>query len=239
MKLNNSTATCIVRGESGCENIEDIVKNRMLNFWARIVNGNQSKLSNILYKSMLQKYESGEYKSKWLYKIHNSLNCIGYGNIWSDKMPFNVNWFKKSVKAKLNDIDNQNWKASINDTSLCRFYKEIKSEKVLEYYLINLDKRFLIPFCKFRASNHKLPIVTGRYIDLDLKDRLCTLCSSRSIGDEMHYLQKCQYFDKDRQLCFESKPSVSDIYQLFNSEDVVVLESLAKFISIIMNAFKI
>ena len=44
---------------------------------------------------------------------------------------------------------------------------------------------------KFRISAHKSPIETGRYINTERQNRLCTLCE-RGIGDELHLLFKVQ-----------------------------------------------
>ena len=36
------------------------------------------------------------------------------------------------------------------------------------------------------------PIETRRYINTERQNRMCTLCE-RGIGDELHYLSKCNY----------------------------------------------
>ncbi len=36
-----------------------------------------------------------------------------------------------------------------------------------EQYLTTLEPKHAIPMCKFRANNHQLPIVTGRYKNVD------------------------------------------------------------------------
>ena len=53
-------------------------------------------------------------------------------------------------------------------------------------------------FAKFRTSNHRFPCEVGRYHNIELSDRKCTLCDKNDVGDEMHYLLICPYFDDDR-----------------------------------------
>ena len=52
----------------------------------------------------------------------------------------------------------------------------------------NLEMRSYIT--KFRISAHKFPIETGRYINTERQNRLCTL-RERGIADELHYFSKC------------------------------------------------
>ena len=53
----------------------------------------------------------------------------------------------------------------------------------LEPYLTKLHRKDYISLCKFRSGCSKIPIVTGRYQDIDRENRICTLCNE-DIGDE-------------------------------------------------------
>ena len=44
---------------------------------------------------------------------------------------------------------------------------------------------------KLRCSNLKIPIETGRWYGVPKNERICHLCRN-GIGDEFHYLFKCQ-----------------------------------------------
>ena len=46
--------------------------------------------------------------------------------------------------------------------------------------------------CKFRTTNHKSPIETGRWNNIDRVNRICTKCDNKTIGDEYHYIMQCQ-----------------------------------------------
>ena len=52
----------------------------------------------------------------------------------------------------------------------------------------NLDMRSDV--AKFRTSDHKFSIETGRCINTERQNRICTLCE-RGIGDELLYFSKC------------------------------------------------
>ena len=44
---------------------------------------------------------------------------------------------------------------------------------------------------KFRCSNHKLAIGTGRYVGVMREDRHCDMCSMNTLGDEYHLFFEC------------------------------------------------
>ena len=44
---------------------------------------------------------------------------------------------------------------------------------------------------KFRTTNHRLPVETGRWQGKLLGERFCILCNNCQIGDEFHYILEC------------------------------------------------
>jgi len=69
-------------------------------------------------------------------------------------------------------------------------YLNLKCNFGLENYLL-LDKNIYTPILKFRTSNHKLPVETGRWRSIDFKNRICPLCNMSDPGDEYHYIFIC------------------------------------------------
>ena len=71
----------------------------------------------------------------------------------------------------------------------------------LEEYLNVLEYKNAVLLCRFRTCNTKLPIETGRWLNITRHDRVCILCNNRNIGDEYHYLFECQFFAQKRKEC--------------------------------------
>ncbi len=243
LKLNKSTPNCIVHGETGTINVESTVQQRMLNFWERTVLGKQDKISFKIYKILLAKYESKEYQSPWLSKIHNILNGLGLGDIWLSQNPGNIIWFKHIVKQKVIDASTQNWYSRINESGWCRCYRVLKGEVKLDPYITVLEPKYAIPLCKFRTAIHKLPIVTGRFAGIEAQNRTCDLCNLNQIGDEFHYLFSCPHFTNEREIYLHSSyytntANEQNIKSLFQSNNYNVLKNLSKFTSAIMSKFQ-
>ena len=70
----------------------------------------------------------------------------------------------------------QSWLCEVNDNSLCTTYRIMKVNFGYEKYLNTQDCQQRTILCKFRSGNHRLPINTGRYENIERKLRHCPLC---------------------------------------------------------------
>ena len=75
-------------------------------------------------------------------------------------------------------------------------------------------------------------------------DGICKLCDSGDIGDEIHYLFHCHFFQNDRSVLF-SKDMIDNSllfkfcrWQLVFKEEPAYLGRCAKFLKIIMSKFE-
>ena len=57
-------------------------------------------------------------------------------------------------------------------------------------------KKNAIILCKFRTTNHILPIELVRWQNIERNNRICLLCDTNDIGDEFHYILQCRYFEQ-------------------------------------------
>ena len=116
------------------------------------------------------------------------------------------------------------------------------THKKLQNYFIKLPSQYMYAICKFKCANHKLPIVIGRYTEVAIDDRKCTLCSLNEIGDEFHYLFKCTFFNDDRAKYVKSHyymhPNMNKMTQLFNATSRKEILNLGKFTYNIIQHFK-
>ena len=136
----------------------------------------------------------------------------------------------------------QNWNSLLMDSSKGRNYNLFKSDNKCEMYLSSLTGTSLHTMFKFRTANHKLPIETGRWNNVELSERKCQLCERNHIGDEFHYLLECTFFRNERRRYIDQQfyrsPNVLKFKQLLQTTDTEKLISLSQFMKIIMHAFK-
>ena len=93
----------------------------------------------------------------------------------------------------------------------------------------------------YSTGNHRLPVETGRWDDIQLNDRKCKIFTTDDIGDEYHYLFTCDFFKSDRKLYlkpyFYVKPNIRKYMELFTSTNEATLIKLSKYVAIIMEKF--
>ena len=81
-----------------------------------------------------------------------------------------------------------NWQHTIQHSKKLEFHNTLKNEYTPSCCLELTSKNEREELVKFRTSNHKLMIETGRYSQIPRVNRLCPTCGSYQIKDEIHLL---------------------------------------------------
>ena len=195
LKIN--TPTLMVRGESGCLPISCDIRCTILNFWFNIVNNDNDKILNTMYKCMYKMSIADGYDSEWLTFVKDSLNSFGLGYIYDTQAAnVNHNWFKNIVKSRVEDAYRQSWHSSVQESEECVNYRLFKEELIFENYLINLPWIHANNLLKFRTRNCQIPVVKYRF-DVLHDDSKCYFCN-KNYADEYHYVMECPQFNTDR-----------------------------------------
>ena len=144
----------------------------------------------------------------------------------------------------MKDIFLQNWASQINNDSLnenrtvgnkLRTYRTIKTNYIYEPYLDKIgdvEKRRTLT--KFRGSNHKLKIETGRYLGLPADQRKFTFCHLDEVDDECHFLSRCSFHNQERttlETDIGYDPSTLELKTLLNKTDDKSILAVATYIS--------
>ena len=190
--LKASTPNCMVYGEVGGLPVSVNIERRMVGYWMKLATLDDTRICKKLYNVMLHWYENDSYQSKWLSTVKDILINNELDYVWQTQgMGINQGFVKNEVKERLRSRFIQDWKATMFHSSKCTLYKEIKSEFGLEPYLCKLPKNVWKYIIKFRFSNHKLSIETGRYTGVVRDTRYCEKCTLHVKGDEYHLFFDC------------------------------------------------
>ena len=177
-----TTPNCMVYGELGRYPLEIRVKMRMVSFWEKLVQS-ENKFSSILYRLMLQIHQSGNHDFKWISFVMSIFDNTGLSYIFANQLNINIHSLKPILKECLHDHFIQQWFTDVENSSRGEFYSIFKFEFGFEKYLSKLSVKNKINLSKFRCSNMKFPIETGRWQNIARNDRMCTFCRE-NIGDE-------------------------------------------------------
>ena len=234
--LKRSTPTYMIYGELGVKPISIDIKTRMISFWSKLLSHEGNQVASSMYQIIYDMHKNNIIKSEYLNNIKHILNTCGFSGLWESQSVPNTEWLKLAISQKLEDQYLQNW-SSIVDTSTCGTnYRLFKDEFGFSEYLYILPKYFSKILLLFRTRNHRLPIELGRWSGIAINERICHFCH-KDIGDEFHYILKCEYFQEERhnyiKPYYRRHPNVMKFKQLMNSTNIIELKKLCKFIQII------
>ena len=210
----------------------------MIAFWNRLLIGKEQTLSFQIYKYMLNQ-NNIEYK--WINKIKDILNSVGRTELWINQTQITQQNIHMKIKQCLIDQHKQLWQTQLTQSNKGLIYKSFKTALEFEPYfkILSLEESLLI--FKFRSSNFKLPIETGRWDGALLQERLCNLCNLEQIGSERHYLLSCEFFNQSRNLHLSNLIRAEDelcFKQLICSKSEPVLKSICAFLKVILKHFR-
>ena len=213
----------------------------MVNCWAKLKNGNGSKISFLLCSLMesLSK-KSDLFHFKWLDHVKGTLDQAGFSDIWEVKNTDTL-WLKSIFSQRSHAIFQQKWQAKVNQNSQCTFYKTLKNTLKMDDYLRLLEPCHRYSISKFQTRTNNLPTTKARFNEP--ADVTCPLCSANEIGNEPHYLFNCDFFRNDRKKLlpetFVVYANCNDISEMFEElMDKSDLVRVASFMRKVMSKFK-
>jgi len=146
---------------------------------------------------------------------------------------------QKNIEGVIHNI----WLEEIRKKPKLRTYATFKENISVESYVkqyYTRDARSLL--AQFRLGILPLHIETGRYANLPVENRLCNVCNSGDIEDEIHFLCKCQKYVEERKDLYDYLMSKVDGFDTFNDHEILCnvqkyhQKALSKFVC---NAWRI
>ena len=185
-------------------------------------------------------------------KIHENNKESYYGNMinmlkvfYPDQTNIDteiVNYQTKTIVDKMKEKYIEFWKHKMMNSSKLSFLSKFKTEYRIEPYLsIIKNPSVRKTFSKFRISNHKLEIESGRYKNVCREERICQVCHSGEVENELHFALTCQKYNEIRNnsstilknvlklgSTTESKTKILEHIML--SDDLVLIHLFSQFI---------
>ena len=223
LKTFKFTPNCMLYGELGVTDISTNIKSRMVNFWTKLKFDDTKKISSTMYHLLVkltQDYPE-QFNFKWVDHVKDVIDKSDFSYVW-----------------------NEEWLDKIANNSQCDFYKMFKESLLFENYLIELDPSDRYVIAKFRTRTRHLPVTRNRFQEKSNTNILCPLCDHNAIGDEVHFLFKCPYFQSEQQkfipkLIYEIQhQDVKEAVKVLFKSGIETLKDLAKFAKLIMAKFR-
>ena len=214
--VHRFTPTLGILGDFGQIPLQYLRWYNMIRFWNRLI---QSDDDRILKKVFLTDYE--KCNSNWCADIKTLFSKIGCPEIFEDMTLCNLDYIKK----KLTELYESVWAEEILKFPKLRTYRKFKTQFGLENYIkLPMSKRNRSIFGQFRLGVLPLRIETGRFTNMKVEERLCTLCEQNVVEDETHFLLSCNVYSELRLALFSNVLEiVPDFYTKCISDKLISL----------------
>ena len=136
----------MVYGETGRFPVEVFIKQRMLNFWSKLLC--QNKLSCIIYKLAYNLFTKRGINIGWISYLKSLLDGVGLSYVWDRQLILCSGDIKYIVKEKMIDQFRQTWFPAMCNSSRGQLYMNLKRELNLEQYLLRLPLYYRNNICK-------------------------------------------------------------------------------------------
>ena len=191
--INKKSTIRGIRAETGKFPLNLNIYVQMVKYWTRLIT-TESKLMQGAHMDNLKRFKEG--KQCWIQPVVYLLKTCGINQIDVTEIISKGNSFTKHIKEKLTEQYKEKWKKEMEEKKegKLKFYQELKKNFKCEEYLDTISRADRKAITRLRLSCHTLPIERMRYQTIDRQERKCPFCR-REIGDEWHYLTKCNNSD--------------------------------------------
>jgi hypothetical protein len=244
--VKKSTSTLALYGETGRFPIALRFKVKQAKYWARIMGLPADNIVKLAYNTLRELDACGY--DNWVTNIRLMLETRNLNCHWEAQESVSNREFLSEFKTGLYDDYKTQWSAEIRNIEkhpVLRFYTRFKEEHLLEPYLFNIrDFKTRRALSQIRLSSHCLKIETGRHSKpkLPVDARICTLCDKQAIEDEVHALNDCAAYERDRQ-AFRAAVTrklgyLPTLIQLLQCSDPDIIFQFGKFVTNILDKRK-
>jgi len=206
---------------------------RIIKCWFKIIESQDHKYVNIVYKILSNDIEVFPNWKKWASLLRDILSSLGFFDVWIFQGVGNKQLFLNLVKQRLKDNFQQKWTAELRMSTRALFYREISINIDFKVYLNVVDiSKHRIALSRLCTSSHHLAIETGSWhkpISIPYNDRKCIVCDK--LDDEYQFVIECTLLNDLRKLYIDNyfweTPCMLKFIGLMTCEDKTVIQKLS------------
>ena len=189
LNVKPSTSSIGVYGELGRYPLYVNRYYRILKYWFKLKSTDNTILK-VIYKEFK---DCNNGQTNWISNVKSLLCDHGFAEVWNNPDSVNSDIFLPVFKQRVIDTYTQLWVNAKENSSSLFIYNNYKSCLTYEPYLDLIPYNLRHYITKIRIGSHSLRIITGRYANNNIprEQRYCSLCNSRDIEDEFHFIVIC------------------------------------------------
>ncbi len=190
MGVHRLSAIPGIQGDMGWLDCPDRWSVEIIRLYNRFVNMDHSRLNRALF--LFDKSANGH---NWSKKVKKVLSECNLENLWNrnQQVPLEI------LKSRLAANSLENWRHKCSTKPKLRTYITFKNDMdVASHLCCNMPKYERSLISQLRLGILPLRIETGRYSNLEVKDRTCLICDTNNVEDEEHFLFNCEFYSNER-----------------------------------------
>ena len=94
----------MVYGEVGKLPLQGTINKRLMSFWLRLLNKEESSLAHIIYMIAHNLFVRDVYKAKWLCRVKNIVDNCGLSYLWLNQTMMDTNHAKQLIHTKIEEV---------------------------------------------------------------------------------------------------------------------------------------
>ena len=187
--VHKKTTNIAIFAETGKYPIITKIYSYIFKYWLRLVSC-ENKLLAAAHNTNIENNKKG--KQSWIRIIEYLMKATGMVEITApndqkENKEITQNFYKKIIAL----FEDQWQKQTTSIGQKLDFYYKHKKTFKYESYLDNINRNTRIQITRLRLSSHCLPIEILRYKNIKREERICNICRPKEMGDEEHYLIRC------------------------------------------------
>jgi hypothetical protein len=220
--VHKFTPTLGINGDTGWLHSRDRRQINMLRFWNRLMSMDNNRLTKKIFS-----WDMEQPGSSWSNNIQTILEMLDMETIFIHKSKVDLS----QVEAKLRNITNEKWQQEIINKPKLRTYILFKDSYTVEPYVnsfLSRHQRSLLAQLRLgvlplhvetgRFKNKKDPN-TGQFRKYKLEERICTLCDTNVVEDEIHFVCVCTKYVIPRTKLYNEISLICDEFTNMNHND--------------------
>ena len=170
----------------------------------------------------------------WIKHVKHIFDDTGYSQIWSQQFFQNFDLLLALIRNRLHEQLAQGWHSLIQSSPKAINYRLLKDNFKFQNYFNIFEDNDIYTLCKFRSTNHKLPIETGRWYGIDREFRQCLKCNSNLLVTNFTILWNVIFFTENRTQLISryltQRSNILKFKQIMCTSEKTKIEKLCRFI---------
>ena len=192
--VHRFASTVVLNGDMGWTPPTIRRKLDMIRLWYRLENMTDTRINKIIYD-----WDKSLTGNTWSNEVRHVFEDINHLHIFHNNERPPLQTVLDTVKSKLSQQYIEMWHHDMHQQPKLRTYITFKNEYGTAPYVFKyLPPHLRSILAQFRAGILPIEVELGRFRGISRENRICQLCSSGKIEDEIHLLFHCDYFQTMR-----------------------------------------